>query len=67
MQTETRTSEKLSIFLAFIVFYLILTPLAFILRAFGRDKLLLKKSKKRSYWIDKKAVRQTLESFKTSY
>ena len=37
-----------------IVFFIVLTPLSFIVRLFGKDLLKLKFIKKNSYWINRK-------------
>ncbi len=38
-----------------LVFFVVLTPLGFIARLFGRDLLGLKPCAKKSYWIDRKS------------
>ena len=39
-----------------LVFFLVVTPTAFIMKFFGKDILNLKKSNKKSYWIKKSTI-----------
>lgn len=41
-----------------LLFFVVLTPLGFIARLFGRDLLGLKPSMKKSYWIERKSSGQ---------
>jgi len=38
-----------------LLFFLVLTPIGFVARLFGRDPLVLKPKMKKSYWIDRKS------------
>ena len=50
-------------FIMGVFFFLIITPVAFFMRAFRRDALSLKKRRVKSYWINKKESNITSESF----
>ena len=45
-----------------LVFFAVLTPTAFIMRAFGKDLLNLKKSNKKSYWIEKSIIKSKMKN-----
>ncbi len=50
------------------IFFLLITPVAFITRIFGRDQLLLSKNKAdSSYWVKRDPVDRSLESFKNQF
>ena len=44
-----------------LIFFIILTPLSFIIRIFGKDLLRLKFSKNRSYWIKREKNINTMD------
>ena len=44
-----------------LIFFIILTPLSFIIRIFGKDLLRLKFSKNRSYWIKREKNITTMD------
>jgi hypothetical protein len=50
-----------------IIFFLLLTPIALIGKALGRDELKLKKRKVHSYWVERSPVGPTPESFKNQF
>jgi hypothetical protein len=50
-----------------VIFYLLLTPVALIGRMVGRDELKLKKRQVDSYWIERKPVGPTSDSFKNQF
>jgi len=57
-----RIQSKIIVPLAMaLLFFLILTPLAFILRIFGKDLLKIKNSNKNSYWIRRKKNINTMD------
>jgi hypothetical protein len=45
-----------------LVFFTVLTPTAFIVRAFGKDLLNLKKNNKKSYWIEKSLIKSKMKN-----
>jgi len=45
-----------------LVFFTVLTPTAFIMRAFGKDLLNLKKNNKKSYWIEKSPIKSKMKN-----
>ena len=45
-----------------LVFFTVLTLTAFIMRAFGKDLLNLKKNNKKSYWIDKSLIKSKMKN-----
>ena len=45
-----------------IVFYLVVTPISLIMRAIGKDVLNIKKSKKKSYWIEKNGPKSKMKN-----
>ena len=45
-----------------IVFFLVVTPIALIMKILGKDVLGLKKSKKKSYWIDKEPIKSKMKN-----
>lgn len=49
------------------IFFLILTPVAFITRLFGRDELRLKRKAVDSYWIDRVNENSPAETFKNQF
>jgi hypothetical protein len=49
------------------IFFLILTPLALVLRVFGRDPLRLKKSSARSFWIQREPQDTAGDFFRLPY
>jgi len=44
-----------------IVFFIVLTPISFIVRMFGKDLLKIKLSKDKSYWLKKEKNIQTMK------
>ena len=44
-----------------LVFFIVVTPTAFLMRAFGKDLLNLKKNNKKSYWIDKSPIKSKMK------
>jgi hypothetical protein len=50
-----------------IIFFVLITPIAFISRLFGRDALSLKKSNVSSYWIDRIPPGPAGDSFKNQF
>jgi len=49
------------------IFLILLTPVAFICRLFGRDELTLKKKKTNSYWISRRPPGPKSDSFKNQF
>jgi len=49
-----------------IIFFFILTPVSIGLRVFGRDELKIKKSKKKSFWLEK-SIRIKGDSFNNQF
>ena len=45
-----------------LVFFAVVTPTAFLLRAFGKDLLNLKKNNKKSYWIKKSQIKSQMKN-----
>ena len=45
-----------------LVFFTVVTPTAFIMRAFGKDLLNLKKNNKKSYWIEKSPIKSKMKN-----
>ena len=45
-----------------LVFFTVLTPTAFIMRALGKDLLNLKKNNKKSYWIEKSPIKSKMKN-----
>ena len=45
-----------------IIFFLIITPTAIIMKILGKDLLLLKKNKKKSYWIEKLSPKSKMKN-----
>ena len=45
-----------------LVFFTVVTPTAFLLRAFGKDSLNLKKNNKKSYWIEKSTIKSRIKN-----
>jgi len=50
-----------------ILFFIVITPVAFVMRLAGRDALLLKNRNVDSYWIDRKPPGPEPESFKEQF
>lgn len=50
-----------------IIFFVLLTPLAVLLRLAGRDALALKKFDRNSYWVNRDPVGPDPESFKDQF
>jgi hypothetical protein len=44
-----------------LVFFIVVTPTAFLMRAFGKDLLNLKKNNKKSYWIKKSPTKSKMK------
>ena len=44
-----------------LVFFTVITPTAFLMRAFGKDLLNLKKNNKKSYWIEKSPIKSKMK------
>ena len=45
-----------------VIFFLIITPTAIIMKILGKDLLLLKKNKKKSYWIEKLSPKSKMKN-----
>ena len=45
-----------------LVFFIVITPTAFLMRAFGKDSLNLKKNNKKSYWIEKSPIKSKMKN-----
>ena len=45
-----------------IVFFTVVTPIAFIMRLFGKDVLNLKKNNKKSYWIERSPIKSKMKN-----
>ena len=45
-----------------IVFFIVITPTSLIMKILGKDVLGLKKSKKKSYWIDKEPIKSKMKN-----
>ena len=45
-----------------LIFFTVVTPIAFLLRAFGKDVLNLKKNNKKSYWIEKSLIKNKMKN-----
>lgn len=50
-----------------LLFFLIITPVALLMRAFGRDALRLKKTNKPSHWIAREPPGPNADSFKNQF
>ena len=50
-----------------LIFFVLITPVAFVTRLFGRDELKIKKRTVESYWVDRSPPGPTSESFKNQY
>lgn len=50
-----------------VLFFLLITPIALIMKLLGRDELRLRQSNKTSYWIPRVPSDATLESFQNQY
>ena len=49
------------------IFFILITPIGIISKLFGRDELTLKKTKLKSYWINKGQYKYDRETFKNQY
>ena len=49
------------------IFFILITPIGIISKLFGRDELSLKKTKLKSYWINKGQYKYDHETFKNQY
>ena len=49
------------------IFFILITPIGIISKLFGRDELTLKKTKLKSYWINKGQYKYDHETFKNQY
>lgn len=45
-----------------LIFFTVVTPIAFLLRAFGKDVLNLKKNNEKSYWIGKSLIKNKMKN-----
>jgi len=45
-----------------LIFFTVVTPTAFIMRALGKDLLNLKNNNKKSYWIEKSSVKSKMKN-----
>ena len=45
-----------------VVFFIVITPIAFIMRILGKDLLNLKKSENNTYWIEKTGPKSTMKN-----
>ena len=45
-----------------LVFFMVVTPTAIIMKSFGKDILNLKKNNKKSYWIKKSAIKSKMKN-----
>jgi hypothetical protein len=45
-----------------LVFFIVVTPTSFIMKAFGKDLLKLKKNNKKSYWIEKSSIKSKMKN-----
>ena len=50
-----------------VLFFVLISPLATVLRLFGRDELKLKNTGKSSHWHDRNSSGYSLESFRNQY
>lgn len=50
-----------------VMFFLLITPLALVLRLFGRDELRLKKRQVQSYWVDRTVEQSSAATFKNQF
>jgi hypothetical protein len=50
-----------------IIFFVLLTPIGFLARLFGRDELRLKLTKANSYWIDRAPPGPSSDSYKNQF
>jgi hypothetical protein len=50
-----------------LIFFLIITPIALVIRLQGRDNLRLKKKSVQTYWVDRSPPGPTADSFKNQY
>jgi len=45
-----------------LVFFIVVTPTSFIMKAFGKDSLNLKKNKKKSYWVERSSIKSKMKN-----
>ena len=45
-----------------IIFFFVVTPTSLIMRAFGKDLLSLKKSDKKSYWVERTNIKSMMKN-----
>ena len=45
-----------------LIFFAVVTPTSFIMRALGKDILNLKKNNKKSYWVEKSSVKSKMKN-----
>ena len=45
-----------------LVFFIVVTPTSFMMKAFGKDLLNLKKNNKKSYWIAKSTIKSKMKN-----
>ena len=45
-----------------LIFFTVVTPIAFLLKAFGKDVLKLKKNNEKSYWIEKSLIKSKMKN-----
>ena len=45
-----------------LVFFIVVTPTSFIMKAFSKDLLKLKKNNKKSYWIEKSSIKSKMKN-----
>lgn len=50
-----------------VIFFILLSPIAILMRVFGRDELKLKKRDVNSYWVERQPHGPTPESFKEQF
>jgi len=50
-----------------LIFFILITPVSLVTRAFGRDELKIKKRSSGSYWIDRSPPGPTSDSFNNQY
>jgi hypothetical protein len=45
-----------------LVFFIVVTPISFIMKVLGKDLLNLKKNNKKSYWIEKSPIKSKMKN-----
>ena len=50
-----------------IIFFMLITPMSILMRMFGRDELKIKKSRRKSYWVERIPAGPAPESFNNQY